>query len=89
MPTVSQEKVRPNPAGIFPRDTYRVLNGRKLSFESVQTMLGPISAQILAVDLWAQHLEMIRWWRMGFAQRFDADHRLEEDVGGGRRGLSD
>lgn len=81
MPQASQEKVRLNPAGIFPRDTCQVLNRSELLIELVQKVSGPISAQIRAIDLWARCLNMIEWWRMDSAQCFDADRRLEEDVG--------
>ena len=74
-------KVRPNPTGIFPRDTCRALNGSRLLIESVQKVSGPISAQIWAIDLWARCLKMIGWCRMGSTQHFDDDHWLEEDAG--------
>ena len=35
----------------------------------------------------AQCLEKIERWRKDSARRVDADRRLEEDVGGGRRGV--
>ena len=51
MPRASQEKVRPNPAGTFPRDTCWALNGSELLIESVQRVSSPISALTWAVDL--------------------------------------